>query len=327
VRPVKFGLQLVNSAFARTRAMAERAEALGFDSVAISDHFMNAFSGAPGPILECYMTLSALAAVTRKLRLAPLVTGMSYRNPALLAKMIATLDHISGGRFIAGIGAGWMRQEYEAFGYPYPSNAERIAQLAEAIEVLMAMWTQEEPVFAGRYFSIDKAYCFPKPVQKPHPPIMIGGSGGKLLEVAARYGDIVNLTAAIRTGRQSLRETVKFDRTAVAGRIAMLHDYARKAGRNPADIAVSGFMTVAIAADKEQADKRAADVVRQMGFADVETARRSPMVLLGTPEEARRELRSRIEELGMTYYFTIFLSSETIDLFAREVIPEFAPPQ
>src|SRR5579864_6815449 len=145
-------------------------------------------------------TLSAIAAVTKKVMLAPTVTAMSFRNPALLAKMTSTLDHISGGRFIAGLGSGWLRDEYDAAGYPYPSNAERLAQLAEGIEVLKAMWTQPEPTFSGRYFKIEKAYNFPQPVQKPHPPVMVGGGGSTLLKVAARHADIVNVAAPITTG-------------------------------------------------------------------------------------------------------------------------------
>ena len=109
--------------------------------------------------------------------------------------MTSTLDQISGGRFELGIGSGWFREEYEAYGYHYPSNAERIDQLEEGIQIIKAMWTEDEPSFHGRYYRIEKAYNFPKPVQQPHPRIMIGGSGRKILAVMARHGDIVEYRA------------------------------------------------------------------------------------------------------------------------------------
>ena len=138
------------------------------------------------PLLERYTTLGAVAAVTNRIMMTQVVGANSFRNPALLAKITSTLDNISGGRFELGIGAGWLREEYEAYGYPYPSNAER-DQLEEGIRIIKAMWTPDEPSFHGRYFHIDKAYNFPKPVQKPQPKILIGSSGKKILEVIARH--------------------------------------------------------------------------------------------------------------------------------------------
>ncbi len=187
MRPIKFAVGLPNNDFAATRATAERAEALGFHSVSLDDHFFmrGLMEGPQSPHLECFTTLSAIAALTKRVRLVQMVTSMSYRNPALLAKMTSTLDQISGGRVTVGVGAGWFREEYAAYNFPYPSNAERIEQLAEGIKVLKAMWTEDEPTYHGRYFKIDKAWNFPKPAQKPHPPLLIGGSGKKVLEITA----------------------------------------------------------------------------------------------------------------------------------------------
>ncbi len=132
---VKFGIFLPTHDFGKAKAAAESAEQQGFYSVSINDHFFPPMGPEQRkvPQLECYTTLSAIAALTKRVKLAPTVTAMSFRNPALLAKMTSTLDQISGGRFIAGLGSGWLRDEYDANGYPYPSNAERLDQLAEAI--------------------------------------------------------------------------------------------------------------------------------------------------------------------------------------------------
>ena len=153
---IKFGIAASIADFAKTKTLAEQADALGFYSISVPDHLLNTF-GRRLPQLECYTALTAIAMITRRVKLLPLVTAMSYRNPALLGKITSTLDNLSGGRLIAGLGAGWLKREYDSFGYAYPSNADRIDQLDEGIQILKAMWTQEEPVFHGRHFSIDKA--------------------------------------------------------------------------------------------------------------------------------------------------------------------------
>jgi probable F420-dependent oxidoreductase len=323
---LKFGVFLPTHDFEKARAAAESAEQQGFYSVSINDHFFPPMGPEQRkiPQLECYTTLSAIAAVTSRVRLAPMVTAMSFRNPALLAKMISTLDNISGGRFIAGLGSGWLRDEYDANGYDYPSNAERLAQMAEAIQVLKAMWTQPEPTFSGRYFKIDKAYNFPQPVHKPHPPIMIGGGGSKLLKIAGQEADIVNVAAPITKGAVDMAAMQKFDKAELKRRIAMLHGFARAAGRDPSAIEISAFVTVLPAPDKSQAEAIAAGTAQSMGLAGAQAARQSPMLLIGTPDELQREIKARRDEFGITYYVMIFMNDESRGLFAREVMPEFA---
>ena len=326
MRPVKFGIFLPTQDFAKTKAAAQSAEEQGYYSVSINDHFFPPMGPEQRkiPQLECYTTLSAIAAMTNRVRLAPMVTAMSFRNPALLAKMTSTLDHISGGRFIAGLGSGWLRDEYDANGYPYPSNAERLAQMAEGIRVLKAMWTQPEPTFSGHYFKVEKAYNFPQPVQKPHPPIMIGGGGSKLLKIAGEEADIANVAAPITTGAVDFAAMLKFDKAELKRRIGLLRGFAKAAGRDPEAIEISGFVTAMPAADQSQADAIAAGTAKSMGFADAKAVRESPMFLIGTADELKREIRSRSEELGLTYYVMIFMADEARELFARQVMPEFA---
>jgi alkanesulfonate monooxygenase SsuD/methylene tetrahydromethanopterin reductase-like flavin-dependent oxidoreductase (luciferase family) len=147
-----------------------------------------------GSFFECFTLLSAISLYTKKLKIGQIVTCNSYRNPALLAKMVATLDIITNGRTELGIGAGWYQEEYKAYGYTYFSDIIRILQLEESIQIIKKLWTQEIANFRGKYYSVNRAICFPKPVQKPHPTIMVGGAGEKyLLKVVAKYADRYNL--------------------------------------------------------------------------------------------------------------------------------------
>lgn len=175
---------------------AQRAEADGFRSFWLMDHFYN-FHGKDhmAPFFDVWTVLPALAMVTKTIQLGPLVTPVAYRNPALLARMCATFDHISGGRLYFGFGAGGWRPEYAAYGYEFPEKTRvRVEQMEEAVTLMKLMWTEPRATFHGKYFHIQDAICEPKPLQKPHPKILIGGVGEKiLLPALARCGDAVNL--------------------------------------------------------------------------------------------------------------------------------------
>ena len=157
------------------------------------DHFMPLGPDQTGPIFEGWTLLAAYAAQTSRLRLGLMVTGNTYRHPAVLANIGATVDVISQGRLEFGIGAGWFEYEHEAYGIPLYAPGERLRRLGEACEVIRLLWTETAPDFDGRYYHLRHAYCEPKPVQKPYPPFVIGGGGEKLtLRIAARYADIWN---------------------------------------------------------------------------------------------------------------------------------------
>jgi probable F420-dependent oxidoreductase len=325
---VKFSLFLPTGDFAKARAAAEWADTHGFYSVSINDHFFSPLGAPQTPQLECFSTLSAIAAVTRNVRLAPAVTAMSFRSPPMLAKMTSTLDHISNGRLVLGVGSGWQRSEYDAHGYPYPPNAERLDQLSDALKLIKAMWTQEEPTYRGRYFSIERAYNHPRPVQKPHPPIMVGGAGKKLLRITAAEGQIANLIPPIINGKDFVQDpeaAVRFDKAELKRRIDLLHGFVAEAGRAPGSVEVSGIAMVNLARSKSEADAAVKAVGSAMGFPNEEATRNAPVLLVGTPEEVRRELRSRIEEFGMTYYIVFPRSEESRELLVREIMPEFTP--
>ena len=321
---LKFGIFLPTGDFAAAKKAALRAESEGFSSVSINDHFFTPLGKPETPQLESMTTLTAVAAVTERIRLVPSVVAASFRTPPMLAKITSTLDQVSQGRLTLGLGAGWKQDEYEAHGYPYPSNAERLAQLAETIQVLKAMWTQAEPTFEGKHFSIRKAYNNPRPVQKPHPPLMLGGSGSGLLKIAVAEANILNIIPPIFNGKDFVNDpamTVKFDTPYLKRRLGMLHGYLEEAGRDPHDLELSGLLLLHLSRDPT--DPALAKTAARLGFPNVDMALRSPLLLMGTPDKVKRDLHTRIEELGFTYNIVIPASAESQDLFVKEIMPEF----
>jgi alkanesulfonate monooxygenase SsuD/methylene tetrahydromethanopterin reductase-like flavin-dependent oxidoreductase (luciferase family) len=210
---VRFGVRvpnMVGSSFPLNKHLdfnlimdvVKECEVSGYHSAWMNDH-VNKHN------LECWTTLSALAAATERIRLGTQVLCNTYRNPSLLAKMSATLDYISGGRLELGIGAGsnWDEGEHMAYGIPFPTPIERIRRMEEAIEIIKKLWMEEKASFIGRYYTIQDAICNPKPLQTPHPPIMIGGARPRLLKAVAKYADRCNLghrTSSIELYRQTL---------------------------------------------------------------------------------------------------------------------------
>jgi len=187
------------------------------------DHFMPIFGDPTGPCLEGWTLLTALAAMTTRLRVGLMVTGNTYRHPAVLANIGATLDVISRGRLDFGLGAGWNELEHQAYGIPLYPVGERIRRLGEACEVIRRLWTEPVASFEGTYYHLTDAYCEPKPLQQPHPPFVIGGSGEKLtLRVAARYASIWNfVTGPVEEFKH---------------KNAVLDEHCRVVGRDPAEI-------------------------------------------------------------------------------------------
>lgn len=171
--------------FQQIKTVVLECERLGYDSVWLDDHLMF----KEWAILESWTTLSALAALTSKIRLGTMVTSIAHHNPALLAKAAASLDVISNGRLEFGVGAGCQTGEHVAYGFGFPAISVRVERLSEALEVLTRLWTQQKASFNGKYYALKEAVCEPKPLQKPHPPITVGGSGNQTLKVTAKYAD------------------------------------------------------------------------------------------------------------------------------------------
>lgn len=176
--------------YAELRDFAREAERVGVESFWVSDHFFGGPVGVPDrECLEAFTLLAALARETTRIRLGVLVAAAQYRNPALLAKIVAGIDQMSDGRFEFGIGAGWKAAEYSAYGYEFPPAGTRVEQLKDTLEICRRLWTSDRATYHGRHYRIDDAVCAPKPAQRPHPPIWVGGSGPRVMRLAARYAD------------------------------------------------------------------------------------------------------------------------------------------
>jgi F420-dependent oxidoreductase-like protein len=179
--------------WAKSVEIAQLAEELGYDSIWVYDHFHNVPKPAHEAVFEAWTVMAAISQRTTRVRLGQMVGCNSYRNPALLAKITSTVDVISGGRLDWGIGAGWYEHEYHGYGYEFPAPRDRIGMLREAVEIVKSMWSEPTTTYEGRYYSVAGAQCDPKPLQQPHPPIWIGGSGEQLtLRVVARHADCSN---------------------------------------------------------------------------------------------------------------------------------------
>ncbi|MGA8056827.1 MAG: TIGR03560 family F420-dependent LLM class oxidoreductase [Candidatus Binataceae bacterium] len=282
---------------------AEMAERLGYHSFWLVDHFWTL--GLPDvDLLEAVTMMSAIAARTERVRIGTLVLCNSFRNPALLAKSLTTIDHISNGRLEVGLGAGWMEQEYRANGYEFPSVGTRLRQLEEGLQILKAMFTENRATFKGRYYTVTDAPNNPKPVQKPHPPIMIGGAGEKvMLRLVAKYADRWNCPAGYRDFKKTL---------------GVLHEHCRAVARDPKEITVSEQLMLCIGANKAEADQKWEMAKGRKPF--------SFTAVKGTPDEVIKQLRERVA-WGITMFTIMFADMappQTVELFAREVMPAFA---
>lgn len=192
----EFGWDGGPAAMGRTVAeIATVADDAGYDLIGVGDHvWQGPHAGGPGmPQLECFTTLGVIAANTRRCRLAPVVAGVHFRAPALLAKMVTTLDVLSGGRAVLGVGTGWDGDEAAGMGFAFPSLAERFAMLEETLRVCLQLWRGDEEPFEGEHYTLARPLIEPKSLTRPHPPVMLGGGGRKTLRLVARYGDACNV--------------------------------------------------------------------------------------------------------------------------------------
>ena len=248
----KFGLQIPNFTFAgvpdremfeNVADLAVAGEQAGFDSVWVMDHFwqLPPLGGPTQPMLEGYTLLGGLAARTRRVKLGTLVTGVTYRNPALLAKMATTLDIVSSGRAMLGLGAAWYEEEHDALGFDFPRAGERLDRLEEALQICRAMFTEEAPSFAGKHYRIEKALNIPRPVQPNGPRIMVGGSGEKrTLRLVAQYADMCNINGSPDTIRHLLE---------------VLHGHCADVGRDPSEITTTRLGSLFLTSSAEEAEQ------------------------------------------------------------------------
>lgn len=285
------------------------AEESGWDAIFVDDHFMPDKPDPEGDYLECWTALAALSQHTQRVRIGSMVSGNPYRHPAVLAKMAANVDIMSGGRLIFGLGAGWQENEHRAYGIPYLSAGERLDRLDEACAVIQALWTQERANFAGEFYQLRDAPLSPKPLQRPYPEFLIGGGGVKrTLRIVAKYADHWNDWG----GSESFTAKARH-----------LEEHCRKVGRDPAEIRRSACMALARAGDPESE----ATVLRVMqeGFGHGE-ARARDMTLSGSFAQMQDKI-GRISAAGVDMIciptFVRELERDELQAFVEEVAAPF----
>lgn len=285
------------------KKLSLRAEKLDYHSVWFGDHLAGG-GGLPAHShdsrFECWTLMSALAPQLTTLKVGPQVLSNSFRNPALLAKMAATLDSISNGRLEIGIGAGWMQREYEAYGYEYPPPAVRIRQMEEGIKIMKLLWTEKNPSFKGKYYSIKDSVCEPKPVQKPYPPLMIGGSGEKLtLKIVAKEADRCNF--GLRGGLEQYKHLLN-----------VLRGHCEKVGRSYDEIEKSLFAGVCLFRNEREIENQLKPLHKRQGseipFDDWLNTYKN-RVIFGTVDDCIEKINA-YSLLGVTCYILRFEGGE-----------------
>jgi F420-dependent oxidoreductase-like protein len=296
--------------------LATKAENLGFDSFWVMDHFhqIPSVGKQEDPMLEGWTTISVLAGITSKIKLGTLVTGIIYRHPSVLAKMGATLDVLSKGRLFMGIGAAWNQEESSAYGIPFFPNKERLLRLEEAIQIIRKMWTEEdEPTatFNGKYYQIKNAYCNPKPIQKPSPPIMVGGSGERqTLKIVAKYADACNLFGSADTVKRKLR---------------VLREHCKSVGRDYDSILKTNLGGIIIDNDREMVEKRVQQILKAIpeGYVREQVGE---FIIYGTPDDVLKQIEL-LEEAGVQYLIVNlepYRELEALEIFGNSIIKKMS---
>jgi F420-dependent oxidoreductase-like protein len=291
-------------AFEGIKAKAQWAETHGYSWFSVMDHLIQIpLVGAPDePFIEGWTVLTALAAVTSRIRLATLASSVAYRNPAHLAKIAAGVDLISRGRLTLGIGAGWFDAEYRQYGFEFPERpAVRIRQLEEAVKLILAMWTEKRTTFHGKYFHADDAILEPKPIQKPHPPVMIAGGGEQLtLRVVARLGDACNVFG---------------DPTEVKRKFDILRGHCEVVGRDYNTIERTNVLGLLLARDEQALAPKRARLMAIDPFRG----------FVGTVSQFT-DVVGRFQDAGVQLLISNAFrnDAETLELLASDVMPHFA---
>jgi len=287
-------------------------ETVGFEWVSVMDHLWQIpINGhADDPFFESYTTLGGLAASTERITLGPLVTCPLYRNPGLLTKMVTTLDHLSDGRVVFGIGAGWAEHEFDAYGYEFPPPAERVKRMEETIEIAKALWTDPSPVsYDGIFYELEEVVFDPPPRQRPHPPVLVGGGGEQLtLRVVANHADLWNVPSA--------------SPAVLEGKLDVLKEHCEAVGREFDDIGVVGHNWIVLADETERAHERYEEL--QSDTEAGPTPRTDHRGLVGTPTEVTEVLET-YRELGVEQFIVKPPSGDerTLERFVDEVLPQF----
>jgi probable F420-dependent oxidoreductase len=300
---MEFGVQLGNLDPAQYRAHAQTAEALGYNLIVFPDHLVNEGPDRQmDPKSKAYDHIVMAAAVidaTKKIRVGHLVLCNLFRHPSITAQSLMTLDRLSEGRLVAGLGTGWTETEFKMSGIPFPPIAERLRMLDESIECILSLWKNETTTFDGEFYHLKDAILWPKPIQQPHPPIILGGGGKGLLRLAAKYADYVNIIAdAGKRGYISMDVVSRTTDKSFRDKVSFVRDEAVRFGRKPDAVRISNFIFVASLSESREATRKTAEMFAPMFKQTADEVLASPMMLIGTPDECIAELKRRAKDWG-----------------------------
>jgi probable F420-dependent oxidoreductase len=296
-RPFRFIVSMprLGGDVAAWRAALSRIEELGYSTIAISDHFTQGWA------MEPVATLAAAAAETKRVRLLTMVLANDYRHPVLVHKAAATIDVISGGRMELGLGAGWMRSEYEAAGFVYEAARTRRERLEEAVAVIRGLFGPDPLEFAGKHYRIRRLDGLPKPIQEPHPPIAVGGGGQRMLELAGRISDIASVYANLGRGTLDVHPVLDMSPESVAAKVEFVRKGARSGARNPADIELELSLLLCRVVSSIDEARSVVDRAAVSWGVSAQTIEASPAVLVGTLDRCAELLAERRERYGFSY--------------------------
>jgi len=309
-------------------AEARLAEDLGFGIAFVPDHYVFEAIGNlqwDTPAYELFTVLATLAQRTSTIRLGSHVACMLFRHPAMHARLFAQIDEASGGRVIAGVGAGWTRAEFEMMGIEFPDVSTRLAMMDEAVAIMRALWRDERVTYQGKHYQVRDAVCLPKPAQPNGPPIMLGGSGTGILRRAGEWADIVHMVPQLgKAGTTTVDEIAKFGDAAVATKLARVRTAEATAGR-PAGatrFATTVFNYVPTASPAETTT--AAEGLSGIFGVGPDELRRHPVSLMGTPEEMIDEIRRREDVHGLSMLAVNFSTQDQVRAFGERVVARLA---
>jgi F420-dependent oxidoreductase-like protein len=300
-------------------ALALACQEHGFDALFRSDHYLSFGHPAEYGSLDAWATLAALAPRTSRIRMGTLVSPVTFRHPANLAKTVVTVDHASEGRIELGLGAGWFEDEHRAHGFPFPPHRERLSMLAEQVEIVHRVWDRDEDEvsFQGRHYRLERCHALPKPLQHPHPPLIIGGGSAshRSMGIACRWADEYNVFSTTPAGCRKVRDAL--DRG------------CEEAGRDRGEVRLSLMIFILVGVDRRELEARAARLLEargQSGDPAAWLAGLGPERIAGTPEQVLERL-AEYAHAGVRRVMLQDLLHEDLEMVAligREVIPEAA---
>ncbi|MGH2545696.1 MAG: TIGR03560 family F420-dependent LLM class oxidoreductase [Actinomycetota bacterium] len=286
-------------------ALARACEEHGLDGLFRSDHYLSVFTDPARGSLDAWATLAGLAAITDRIRLGTLVSPVTFRHPSVLAKQVTTVDHISGGRVELGLGAGWHIPEHRAYGFEYPEDRVRMELLAEQLEIVHRSWSEAPVTFEGRHYRVEGLHALPRPLQDPHPPLIVGGRGGRRsAALAARWADEYNTISADPAECAQLRASVE--------------DAWEAEGRDPATLRFSLMTGSVVGEDRAEILDRAGAVmatIRETGDPDAFLRGRADTWVVGTVDQARERLRE-LEGAGVDQVMLQHLAPNDLGMVA-----------